>query len=165
MAVRVVRGSELRRAARGSAGFVVLAVALYAAAAVWAAWPAVTHAGGSFLADGAPGYGEAAPGDHLQTAYRLWVPGHQLARGAAPWVDPYTFTPESSPQVNFEAWPYSIPYWPLDAALGTVRAWSTFVLLTVLGAGLLACWWLRELGLGRGAALAGGVAFAIAPYR
>jgi len=32
-------------------------------------------------------------------------------------------------------------------------------------AGLAACAWLRELGLPRGPALAGGLAFAIAPYR
>ena len=32
-------------------------------------------------------------------------------------------------------------------------------------AGGLACWWLRELGVPRGAALAGGLAFALAPYR
>ena len=30
------------------------------------------------------------PGDHLQTAYALWLPGHQLARGAEPWLDPYS---------------------------------------------------------------------------
>src|SRR5437867_3816443 len=32
-------------------------------------------------------------------------------------------------------------------------------------AGLVTCAWLRELGLGRAAALAGGLAFEIAPYR
>ena len=32
-------------------------------------------------------------------------------------------------------------------------------------AGLLACAWLRELGLARAPALVGGLAFAIAPYR
>ena len=92
-------------------------------------------------------------------------PGHQLEHGHAPWLDPYTFRPESAPRVNFEAWPFAIPYWPLAAALGPVRAWNAFVLLTFIGAGLLACWWLRELELPRGAALAGGLAFAIAPYR
>ena len=38
-------------------------------------------------------------------------------------------------------------------------------LLFYVLAGLVTCVWLRELGLGRGAALAGGLAFAIAPYR
>src|SRR5206468_8149746 len=58
-----------------------------------------------------------------------------------------------------------LPYWPLAAALGTVLAWNVFTLLVYVAAGGLACWWLRALGLGRGAALAGGLAFAIAPYR
>src|SRR5207248_324052 len=54
---------------------------------------------------------------------------------------------------------------PLAAALGTVLAWNAFTLLCIAAAGGLACWWLRELGLPRGAALAGGLAFALAPYR
>src|SRR5206468_11759083 len=58
-----------------------------------------------------------------------------------------------------------LPYWPLAAALGTVLAWNVFTLLVYVAAGGLACWWLRALGVGRGAALAGGLAFAIAPYR
>src|SRR5205085_2763427 len=91
--------------------------------------------------------------------------GHQLEHGRAPWRDPYSFRPEARPTINFAAWPFGVPFWPLDAALGHVRAWNAFVLLTYLAAGGLACLWLRELGLPRGAALAGGLAFAIAPYR
>ena len=121
--------------------------------------------GSSFFGTGAKGYGEAAPGDHLQTDYRLWLPGHQLENGRAPWLDPYTFRPESKPSVNFAAWPFALPYWPLVAAFGHVWAWNLFVLLTYLAAGLFACGWLRELGLPRGPALVGGLAFAIAPYR
>jgi hypothetical protein len=117
------------------------------------------------MAGGAPGYGEAAPGDHLQTLYHLWLPGHQVEHGRAPWRDPYSFRPEASPTIDFAGWPFAVPFWPLDAALGHVRAWNVFVLLTYLAAGGLACLWLRELGLPRGAALAGGLAFAIAPYR
>ena len=33
------------------------------------------------------------PSDHLQTTYNLWLPGHQLANGRAPWLDPYSFNP------------------------------------------------------------------------
>ena len=43
--------------------------------------------------------------------------------------------------------------------------WNAFVLLTYLGAGGFAALWLRALGLDRGAALVGGLAFALAPYR
>ena len=44
-------------------------------------------------------------------------------------------------------------------------AWNAFVLLSFVGAGAAAFAWLRELGLARGPALAGGLAFEIAPYR
>ena len=33
------------------------------------------HAGSDFLAGGAPGHGEAAAGDHLQTGWHLWLVG------------------------------------------------------------------------------------------
>src|SRR2546421_533437 len=99
MALRDGGRAELRRAARGSSRFAVLAVALYAAAAVAWTWPAVTHPH-RFLSGGAPARGEVSPGDYLQTAYRLWLPGHQLEHGRAPWVDPYSFRPESAPRPN-----------------------------------------------------------------
>ena len=75
------------------------------------------------------------PGDHLQTAYNLWLPGHQLARGEAPWLDPYSFQPEIEPRVNFAGWPFAAVYGPLQALLGTVAGWNVFVLLTYVGAG------------------------------
>jgi hypothetical protein len=165
MAVRDERAARLRRAAGSRAGFVALALLLYAFAAVWATWPALLHAGSDFLAGGAPGHREAAPGDHLQTGWHLWLVGHQLEHLRAPWRDPYTFRPEARGETNLAGWPFGLPYWPLAAALGTVRAWNAFTLLVYVAAGGLACWWLRELGLARGAALAGGLAFAIAPYR
>ena len=81
-----------------------------------------------------------------------------------PWLDPYSFQPLVEPRVNFAGWPFGIVYWPLYAALGTVRAWNAFVLLGFLGAGSFCALWLRELRVSRGAALAGGLAFALAPY-
>jgi hypothetical protein len=117
------------------------------------------------MAGGAEGHGEAAPGDHLQTGYRLWLVGHQIEHGRAPWRDPYSFRPELEPQLNPAGWPFGPLYWPLAAALGTVLAWNVFLLLTYVGAGAFCFAWLRELGLARGAALAGGLAFSIAPYR
>ena len=118
-----------------------------------------------FLGYGAPREGRVTPGDHLQTAYNLWLPGHQLARGAAPWLDPYSFQPEVEPRVNFAAWPFAAVYGPLQAVVGTVAGWNLFVLLTYVGAGGFAALWLRALGLPLGAALVGGLAFALAPYR
>jgi hypothetical protein len=105
------------------------------------------------------------PGDHLQTTYALWLPGHQLARGAEPWLDPYSFQPEVEPRVNFAGWPFAAVYGPLRWLLGTVAGWNVFVLLTYVGAGGFAALWLRTLGLGLGPALVGGLAFALAPYR
>jgi hypothetical protein len=132
---------------------------------VAATWPAVLHARTDFLSGGAPAHGEASPGDHLQTLYHYWLVGHQLEHGRAPWRDPYTFRPEAKPQPNFPGWPFGIVFWPLEAVLGLVGGWNALQLLCYCLAGLAACAWLRELGLPRGPALAGGLAFAIAPYR
>jgi hypothetical protein len=138
---------------------------LFAVAAVVATEPAVFHLATQFMAGGAPGHGEAAPGDHLQSDYRLWLAGHQLEHGRAPWIDPYSFQPEAGSQVNAAWWPFGLPYWPLDRLLGSVLAWNLFTLLCLFAAGLLAMLWLRELELSPLAAAAGGLAFEIAPYR
>jgi hypothetical protein len=115
------------------------------------------------MAEGHSGFGEAAPGDHLQTGYQLWLVGHQLEHGRAPWRDPYSFQPEVKPRWNVAGWPFGYAYWPLGA-FGAVLGWNAFVLFGFVGAGGLAALWLRELGLPRGAALVGGLAFALAPY-
>ena len=145
--------------------FVALALVLYVGAAWWATRPANEHLLDHFLALGEPTGDSVYPGDHLQSSYRLWLVGHQLERGGAPWLDPYTFRPEAEPLPNFAGWPFGLSYWPLHRLLGAVGAWNALVLLGIVAAGGLACWWLRELGLPRGAALAGGIAFALAPYR
>jgi len=128
-------------------------------------WPATKHFGTHFAARAEAIQGEASVGDHLQAVYHLWLVGHQLEHGHAPWLDPYTFRPESRPRVNFGGWPFGLAYWPLWAAFGPVAGWNLLLLLTYLAAGGFAYLWLRELGLPRGAALAGGLAFELAPYR
>ena len=128
-------------------------------------WPATKHFGSHFAARAEAIQGEASVGDHLQAVYHLWLVGHQLEHGRAPWLDPYTFRPESSPRVNFGGWPFGLPYWPLAAAFGTVAGWNVLLLLSYLAAGGFAYLWLRELRLPRGAALIGGLAFELAPYR
>jgi len=97
--------------------------------------------------------------------WQLWLPGHQLRRGAEPWLDPYSFRPEVEPRPNFAGWPFGFAFGPLHALFGTVGAWNAFILLGYLGAGGLAFLWLRSLGLGIGGALVGGLVFALAPYR
>jgi hypothetical protein len=163
--VRAGGGAGLRRARRRRPGPVALAALVYLVAALLAAAPAIRHAHTDFLAGGAPGHGEAAAGDHLQTAYRLWLPGHELEEGRAPWRDPYSFRPEAAAQLNPAAWPFGLPFWPLWRALGLVVGWNVFVLLGLIAAGLATFAWLRELDVGVGAALVGGLAFEIAPYR
>ncbi len=120
--------------------------------------------GTAFMAEGRAGHGEVAPGDHLQSSYQLWLVGHQLEHGRAPWRDPYSFRPEVKPRWNLAGWPFGLLYWPLKRAFGTVGGWNVFVLLGFLGAGGLTALWLRELGLRRGASLTGGLAFSLAPY-
>ncbi len=164
MAVRGLGGARLRRAARRRAGVAGLAAALYLAAGLLATSPAVFETD-RFLGYGVAREGRVTPGDHLQTIYNLWLPGHQLGRGAAPWLDPYSFQPEAEERVNFPAWPFAVLFGPLKALFGTVAGWNVFLLLTYVGAGGFTALWLRELGLPRGAALVGGLAFALAPYR
>jgi hypothetical protein len=138
---------------------------LYAAAALLATWPGLGRFSSAYLAGGARGFGELAHGDYLQTSYRIWLVGHQLGSGHAPWLDPTSFQPESPHQIALGGWPFGVLLWPLYAVASPVLAWNVFTLLALAAGGALACWWLRELGLGVGAALVGGLAFELAPYR
>jgi hypothetical protein len=161
-------GAGTRAAGRGRgtrSRFVALALSVYVLSALVATWPGVHHVDDGYLARPAPGYGEAAAGDHLQLGWAFWLVGHQLGRGAAPWVDPYSFRPEAQAPSNVQGWLLGVPYWPLDGLLGHFWAYNLVVLLSMVAAGGFACGWLRALGLGRGAALAGGLVFALAPYR
>jgi hypothetical protein len=162
MAVRRLRDLGLRHARRVRA---LALVALYTAAAVVATLPASREATSAFIADGSAGDGEPAAGDHLQAVYRFWLVGHQLGRGEAPWLDPYSFQPLVEPQVVLAGWPFGLAFWPLEAVFGPVVAWNLLLLGTIVAAGLLTYGWLRELELPPGAAAVGGLAFAIAPYR
>jgi hypothetical protein len=163
MDVRDGRGARLRRALGRRP--LALVTVLYAAAAVAATWPAIGSFGSAFIASGGDGYGEPPAGDHLQAVYRLWLVGHQLANGAAPWEDPYSFQPFAEPQTVLAGWPFGLLYWPLGALFGPVVAWNLLLLGTIVAAGLLTYLWLRALDLGPWAAAIGGLAFAVAPYR
>ena len=165
MALRDRRGAGLRRAPRGRPLALLGLVALYAAAAVAATWPALGSFRSAFIAAGGSGFGEAAPGDHLQTVYRFWLVGHQLSRGEPPWRDPYSFQPLVEPQLALGGWPFGLPFWPLEALFGPVVAWNVLLLATIVAAGLAAYAWLDALSLGGAAAALGGLIFAVAPYR
>jgi hypothetical protein len=160
---RLARRPWWRRVRRPAA--IGLALAVYLVAAVIATWPAIRHVDGHYLARPAAGYGEAAAGDHLQLGWAFWLVGHQLEQGDAPWADPYSFRPEADAPPNLQGWLLGVPFWPLDRLFGHVWAYDVLVLLSFVAAGGLACWWLRALGLPSVAALAGGLVYALAPYR
>ena len=98
--------------------------------------------------------------------YNLWLVGHQLGRGEAPWLDPYSFQPET----DRAAEPAGLAARAaLLAARGGVRAGRRVE--RDRPARVRAR---RRRGRGRGcarstcrrgAALAGGLVFALAPYR
>jgi hypothetical protein len=167
MALRIFGSTRLRHPAgrRRRLAFTTAAIVVFALGAISATWPAVLHFRSDFLSGGAPGHGEASPGDHLQTLYHWWLVGHQLEHGHAPWLDPYSFRPEASEQPNYPGWPFGFLYWPLSAAFGAVVGWNLVQLILYVLAGSITCAWLRELGLARAPAIAGGLAFALAPYR
>ena len=143
----------------------LVALALYAACALWATWPAIRHVDGHYLARPAAGHGQAAAGDHLQLGWGFWLVGHQLGNAGSPLSDPYSFRPEAEAPPNVQGWLLGGPYWPLRAAFGDVWAYDLLVLLTFVAAGAIGCWWLRALGLSRPAALVGGLVFCLMPYR
>jgi hypothetical protein len=145
--------------------YVAGAALLSLGAALLATRSGLGHFGSAYLAGGAPAYGETAHGDYLQTSYRLWAFGHQLGAGHLPWVDPMSFHPETAHPVGLGGWPFGLLAWPLYAFASPVVAWNTFTVLALAAGGWLACWWLRELRVGRGPALVGGLVFALAPYR
>jgi len=67
--------------------------------------------------------------------------------------------------VTFAGWPFALAFGPLQALVGTVAAWNLLVLLSYAGAGIATVAWLRALRVPPAAALVGGLAFALAPYR
>jgi hypothetical protein len=140
-------------------------VLLFAAAAVASVGNHLSHLGSAFLSTGLPGYGEAATGDHLQTSYWFWLVGHRLEQGATPWTDPYSFQPLVEPRVVFGGWPWGLAFWPLHALWGQVIAWNVLLLLMFVLAGVATYAWLRALDLPVAAAIVGGLAFELAPYR
>jgi hypothetical protein len=155
-----------RRGRDRRVGLALLGLTLYVACALWATWPAIRDVDGSrYLALPAAGHGEAAAGDHLQLGWAFWLFGHQLERGASPLDDPYSFRPLAEAPPNLQGWLLGLPFWPLGHLLGLVSAYNLLVVATFVLAGGATALWLRALGLGAGAALVGGVVFALMPYR
>ena len=119
------------------------------------------------MAGGAPGHGEAAPGDHLQTGYRLWLAGDQLEHGHAPWIDPYSFRPEAGPQSEPGLVAVRAALLAARRALlGPVaRLEPLHAAVPVRRRACSRCSGCANSALSPLAAAAGGLAFEIAPYR
>ena len=167
MALRDERGAGRRRARRGGPRVVLLALALYLAAGVLA-----TRAGAARRADALPRPRRAAARRASRPATTCRPPTTSGCRAT-----------RSSAAARAVGRPVLVPARRRAArqlrragrsrssggrstrVLDTVGAWNAFVLLTYVGAGGLAALWLRSLGLCLGAALVGGLAFALAPYR
>ena len=67
----------------------------------------------AFMAEGLPARGEAAPATTSRAGYNLWLVGHQVENGRAPWRDPYSFQPQVEPRWNLAGWPFG---WSMAAA-------------------------------------------------
>ena len=116
------------------------------------------------MAEGRAGFGEAAPGDHLQTGYQLWLVGAPARARAGAVAGPVQLPARGRSRAGTSRAGRSGSSTGRSRAFGAVLGWNVFVLLGFLGAGGLTALWLRQLGLPRGASLAGGLAFALAPY-
>ncbi len=143
----------------------LLVTALYAVAAFVATLPAVLDFRSAFLSTGLPGYGEAASGDHLQTTYRFWLVGHQLEQGGAALARPLQLPAARRAAERARRLAVRLPLLAPGRAVGPVVAWNLLLLGTIVAAGVLTFLWLRELELPATAAVLGGLAFAVAPYR
>ena len=103
------------------------------------------HARRSFLAGGAEGHGEAAPGDHLQTAYRCGCPATS-SRTAARRGSTRTRSARVEPRHEFRGLAVRAPVLAAVALaragrrLERVRARSTSIGAGLLRCGGSACW-------------------------
>src|SRR5262245_18951037 len=150
------------RAALGVAAIFLLLAILYTT-------PLVTH-----LVDGLP-FAAVPPegremlwrvqGDYLQFYYYLWLVRDRLLHGASFLRDPYQFAVDG-PRLNLPNTfvPFALPFVALSAA-GPRFAYNALVLLSFPLAGLATALLAHRYGVGRTAAVVGGVVFACLPYR
>ncbi len=104
-------------------------------------------------------------GDHLQTAYNLWLWAQALATLRPPWIDPFQFAGVEFTMPQPFGWPLVLVSVPVQWLFGPVAAYNALVLLAFPACALAAAALARQFGASiEGAALAG-VAFAFAPFR
>jgi hypothetical protein len=105
-------------------------------------------------------------GDHLQTAYYLWLWRHALeTMSHRPWTDPFQFVALAPATHQPFGWPLILVSLPVDWLAGPVAAYNALVLVGFLASALAAGGWAFELTKSRSSAVVAGLAFALAPFR
>ena len=163
MAVRRIRGFGLRHAGRGRA---LALVALYVVAAVVGDAPGEPRL--RELRSSPTAQTGTASRPRATTSRRSTASGWSATsscRGAAPWLDPYSFQPLVDPQVVLAGWPFGLAFWPLDAALRARGRLEPAAPRDDRRRGAPHLRVAAELQLPSAAACIGGLAFALAPYR
>ena len=156
------RTAGRRRRDRGR--FVALALALYAACAIWATWPAVRHDRRPL--SGAAGRRLRGGGRRRPPPARLGVLAPRAPARAGrralgrPVLVPARGGCDAEPAGLAARSPVLAPRPPVRERVGLQpRSCCSPSSRPVRSR----CWWLRALGLARGAALVGGLVFALAP--
>ena len=150
MALRDGRGAGLRRAARGRAGFVALACALYLARRRrWRPGRRFATRIDSFLArvrqPAARRRRRRPPADRATTSGSL---GHQLEHGTRALARPVQLPARGRRRAsNFAGWPFGLLFWPLEPpSSATSRGWNAARCCSPTSApARCASLWLREL--------------------
>jgi hypothetical protein len=106
-----------------------------------------------------------ALGDHLQTAYYLWLWAHGLVSGHFPWTDPFQFALTGQTTLQVLGWPLVVLTMPVTAIAGPIAAYNAAVICGLLASAGCTYLLLRALDIPRPAAMVGGFAFAFAPFR
>ncbi len=91
--------------------------------------------------------------------------GISSRRGAAPWIDPYSFQPLVGAARRLRRAAVRASLLAAYAAFGPVVAWNVLLIVVVMLAGLLAYAWLRALDLPSLPRWSVRLAFELAPYR
>ncbi len=106
------------------------------------------------------------PGDHLQTAYNLWLWKDSITTLTHwPWWDPYLYGAISRGLPQPFGWPIVLYTVPVTLAWGPVAGYNAAVVAGFLLAAVMMFALCRTLGCGPAAAAVGGFAYAFAPFR
>ncbi len=112
-------------------------------------------------APGAPPYG-----DHLQTAYYLWLWAHSLGNFShVPWTDPYQFAGLGHQLPQPFGWPLVLVSVPVDVLAGPVAAYNILVLLAFPACAAAMYGLARSLRLSPVAGAVAGFAYTFEPFR